>query len=391
MSISSQSRASIATKYGLDTFQTQQRITAFLKLQLGVDYVFDVSFAHDLSLLESAAEFLHRIKTSSATPMLASACPGWVCYAEKTHGDLLSLLDSTKSAMQIMGSLLKNCLSTKLGISPNDVYHVSIAPCYDKKLEASRQDFYSDLYRTRDVDCVLTTGELESMFTENGSSIATTKEAPLDSLFTKSTDTTRFLCRAEGNSSGGYLPYVLRSAVSSLYGVSLTLSDITGGTNGVAIVPGRNQDYTEVLYTPPGATEPALRFAYAYGFRNIQNLVRRLKPTNKPVNPRRTRPTTESMAYHFIEVMACPSGCINGGGQLKPQDASNAKQWIVDSEATYQQSDAFVQKPEDNDGINSLYREWLGGRVRCDRAIELLHTEYHAVDSSEPSVMVSSW
>ncbi|KAL9984996.1 hypothetical protein ACROYT_G007347 [Oculina patagonica] len=108
-------------------------------------------------------EFVRRFKSQqsgekNAIPMLASACPGWVCYAEKTHGSyVLPYISTTKSPQQIMGSLVKNHFGASLGKSPDEIYHVTIMPCYDKKLEASREDFYNDMYSTRDVDCVIST------------------------------------------------------------------------------------------------------------------------------------------------------------------------------------------------------------------------------------------
>jgi iron only hydrogenase large subunit-like protein len=186
ISISPQSRASIASKYGLDSAQAYRKITWFLKNHLKVDRVLDIQTAKDISLLESAKEFVARQKANdlSLMPMLASACPGWICYAEKTHGTVLPLIDSTKSPQQIAGTLLKHHYAAKLHLTPDRIYHVTVMPCYDKKLEASRQDFYSDIYSTRDVDCVITTGELERLFNEQSMDIRTCPDAPsLDNMY----------------------------------------------------------------------------------------------------------------------------------------------------------------------------------------------------------------
>jgi iron only hydrogenase large subunit-like protein len=130
---------------------------------LGVDHVFDIDYARDLTLLQSGKDFLDRLRQSDRTTVLASSCPGWVCYAEKTHPAVLPMLDRTKSPQQVMGSIVKNYFATKMGLTPDQVYHVSVMPCYDKKLEASRQDFYDDVYNTRDVDLVLSTIEVEKL------------------------------------------------------------------------------------------------------------------------------------------------------------------------------------------------------------------------------------
>lgn len=161
VSISSQSRASLGAKWGMNKQQIWNALCFYFKQVLLMDDVFDVDFARDLSLLSTAKEFLNRFSTGKA--MLSSSCPGWICYAEKTHPVIIPLLDTSKSPQQVMGSLVKDYYSKKRGLSPEQVYHVSIMPCYDKKLEASRQDFYNDLYSTRDVDLVLSTLEVEKL------------------------------------------------------------------------------------------------------------------------------------------------------------------------------------------------------------------------------------
>ncbi len=124
------------------------------------EYVFDTTFARDFSLHESQREFVERFKTSSKhLPLLSSSCPGFICYAEKTHGSfILPYISDVKSPQQIMGSLIKEYLAKKLDVTPDVFYHVSVMPCFDKKLEASRKEFYNEFHQTRDVDCVLSTG-----------------------------------------------------------------------------------------------------------------------------------------------------------------------------------------------------------------------------------------
>jgi iron only hydrogenase large subunit-like protein len=161
VSVSSQSRASLGAKWGMTKQEVWNALCFYFKSVLGVDDVFDIDFARDLSLMSTAKEFLNRFSTNQA--MLSSACPGWICYAEKTHPVIIPLLDTSKSPQQVMGSLVKDYYTKKRGISPNQIYHVSVMPCYDKKLEASRKDFYNDVYSTRDVDLVLSTLEVEKL------------------------------------------------------------------------------------------------------------------------------------------------------------------------------------------------------------------------------------
>lgn len=133
---------------------------------MGADYILNTKIADDLALLESANEFVERYKSENIDkihnnlPMLASACPGWVCYAEKTHGSfILPYISTARSPQQIMGIMVKQFLAEKLSIPPDRVYHVTVMPCYDKKLEASREDFFSEATNSKDVDCVITSSK----------------------------------------------------------------------------------------------------------------------------------------------------------------------------------------------------------------------------------------
>jgi iron only hydrogenase large subunit-like protein len=272
-----------------------------------------------------------------------------------------------------MGSLVKNYMSEQLGLKPSDIYHVSIMPCYDKKLEASRQDFYDDIYKTRDVDLVLSTAELEHVVLNEKIDIPSLPELEYRSEFMKGDGI--HLVGTEGSSSGGYLSFIMRYAVYHLFGVHLSWTDIERGTNGIRIVPGRNADFTEIRYQPPDAPEPLLRFAYAYGFRNIQNMVRKAKRPSK------------KQEFQFVEIMACPSGCINGGGQIKaPSESLLAlKEWTNSSQQAYEFGEHLLG-PEANQLIHSLYASWLNSEQLIKK---FLHTEYHAVENNVSGLSVN--
>lgn len=168
-SVSQQSVVSLAHKYSSDNVEeVAHLLTGYLK-RLGADLVLDTKVADDLALIESRNEFVERYKTevvdnpggakggTPSLPMLSSSCPGWVCYAEKTHGTfILPYISTTRSPQQIMGMLVKQFLAQQLGIGADKIYHVTVMPCYDKKLEASREDFFNDAINSRDVDCVIT-------------------------------------------------------------------------------------------------------------------------------------------------------------------------------------------------------------------------------------------
>ncbi|KZT41487.1 iron hydrogenase [Sistotremastrum suecicum HHB10207 ss-3] len=307
---------------------TLSRIRAFCDQVLGVPHVFDTTFARHISLLEHTREFEERKALRDAggpdanlqLPMLASACPGWVCYAEKTHGEMLPFISKTKSPQQVMGTLVKQWLGKRLGKTPDQIYHVTVMPCYDKKLEASRQDFYNDIYSTRDVDCVITTGELEILMKE------------------KDWDLSRPLPAEYNPPNGAYLPELLshQGSSSGSYLQSL-ISTMAAKCENPTILDSRfirSSDYEEFTLKDAGTGRIIFKGAKCYGFRNLQNLVRKVaKDAGVEVSRgaagrlalgvgrRRAGKAKEGESdrgYDYVEVMACPGGCTNGGGQLRP-------------------------------------------------------------------------
>ncbi|KAH0520748.1 Cytosolic Fe-S cluster assembly factor NARFL [Microtus ochrogaster] len=355
VSISPQSRASLAARFQLDPSDTARKLTAFFK-KIGVHFVFDTTFARNFSLLESQREFVRRFRgqenSKEALPMLASACPGWICYAEKTHGNfILPYISTARSPQQVMGSLVKDFFAQQQHLTPDKIYHVTVMPCYDKKLEASRPDFFNQEYQTRDVDCVLTTGEVFRLLEEEGISLVELEPVPLDGL--TSSVSAEEPTSHRGGGSGGYLEHVFRHAAQELFGIHVT---------EVTYQPMRNKDFQEVTLKREG--QVLLRFAVAYGFRNIQNLVQKLKRGRCP--------------YHYVEVMACPSGCLNGGGQLKAPDMQG-RELLEQVERLY--SMVRNKAPEDAPGVQELYQHWLQGEG-SEQASRLLHTQYHAVEKT---------
>eukprot|EP00069_Balaena_mysticetus_P016053 bmy_01892T0 len=463
ISVSPQSRASLAVRFQLNPTDTARKLTAFFK-KIGAHYVFDTTFSRNFSLLESQREFVRRFRAQAdskqALPVLTSACPGWICYAEKTHGNvLLPHISTARSPQQVMGSLVKDFFSQQqvtgtsykmsqdcsghgptrrtvlpavpvlspppqpllLGpgscttavfstqhLTPDKIYHVTVMPCYDKKLEASRPDFFSQEHQTRDVDCVITTGEVFKLLEEEGVSLSELEPAPLDSLYVapamsgavssssigvlltlgslmswwaaegmrrgQALSSPFFSASAsswcssvsgqeptshQGGGSGGYLEHVFRYAAQELFGIHVT---------EVTYRPLRNKDLQEVTLEREGRV--LLHFAAAYGFRNIQNLVQKLKRGRCP--------------YHYVEVMACPSGCLNGGGQLKAPDMPG-KELLQQVERLY--SMVRTEAPEDAPGVQELYGHWLQGEG-SEQASRLLHTSYHAVEKAGSSLSI---
>ena len=364
VSISPQVRASVAAKFNLSAQITSEKLTGFFKM-LGVHYVFDTTFSRVFSLMESQREFVRRFKegqnaAEGVLPMLASACPGWICYAEKTHGQfILPFISTTKSPQQIMGSLVKDFLAKNVGKTPNQIYHCTIMPCFDKKLEASRQDFYDDIYRTRDVDCVLTSMELEKMLEEKGVSLSEVPNGSLDMQFS-CVDNEANMLSHHGGGSGGYAEHILHYAAQEIFGINNPV---------VEYKTLRNKDFKELHLMIEGKIE--LNFALAYGFRNIQNLVQKLK--------------RGKCQYHFVEVMACPSGCLNGGGQIRAGSTEEAKELLAKVQVIYES--VPKQMPRENKLVLQLYEQWLGGE-NSDLAKEMLHTQYHEIKKQSSSLAV---
>ena len=161
VSISPQSRASLAVKFNMDVDAVTRKLCGFFRSHLNAAHVFDTTFSREFSLIESAREFCERFRASDSgkLPILTSACPGWICYAEKTHGSyILPYISTVKSPQQVMGSLVKDYLCRQVfDLTPDQIYHICIMPCYDKKLESLRKDFYNEFHSAKDVDCVLST------------------------------------------------------------------------------------------------------------------------------------------------------------------------------------------------------------------------------------------
>lgn len=374
VSLSPQSRASLAAYFDLTPVQVFKKLTAFFK-SLGVKAVYDTSCSRDLSLIECCNEFISRYKqhcsstgkAQSSLPMISSACPGWICYAEKTLGSyILPYISSVKSPQQAIGAAIKHHIVQKMGISARDIYHVTVMPCYDKKLEAARDDFVfsvghegenvnadSDM-KIPEVDSVLTTGEVLDLIQSKSVDFKTLEEASLDRLLTN-VDEEGHLHGVSGG-SGGYAETIFRHAAKILFG-----KEIVGPLDFRTI---RNSDFREVTLEVEGIV--VLRFALCYGFRNLQNVVRKIK--------------IGKCDYHFLEVMACPSGCLNGGGQIKPKMGQSAKEVIKLLEDVYMQ-DVKVAEPFDNPVVKGLYHEWLG-EPGSETARRFVHTEYHPMVKS---------
>lgn len=347
-SVSPQVRASLAATYGMSERRAGYMIEQFLSGSQGLrigghhnsgfTYVVDTNQAREACLVLGAQEVAESVANKSKPkPILTSACPGWICYAEKTHPHILPHLSALKSPQALSGTLLKSALSRTLGIHPSQIWHLAIMPCFDKKLEASREELTDRWWResdsmeassspVRDVDCVITSRELLSLADARGVQLSTLPQKPLSpsertpfpdhqiSKFLFPRPRRREEQSAASGSSGGYLYHIL--ATEQMQNPGSTIS----------VQRGRNADVVEYsLLDHSGQT--LMKCARYYGFRNIQNLVRKLKPAKQSRLPGAARRSAVSASggsdYAYVEVMACPGGCTNGGGQIKVDDVAS--------------------------------------------------------------------
>lgn len=358
--ISPQSLLSIAKKFNLEPEVAAKHVAGYLK-SLGGSHVLDTSIADDLALLESRDEFLRRFNDQKTfkLPMLASSCPGWVCYAEKTHGTaIIPYIATTRSPQQIMGVLVKDHLAQKLGISGSRIYHVTVMPCYDKKLEASREDFFNEALQCRDVDCVITSIEIEQMLDKEGKSLVEFEVGSFDWPWTEKSPE-NFVVAHETSGSGGYSDYIFKHAAKVLFNEEISELNYKNL---------RNPDFREIILEKDDKV--VLRFAIANGFRNIQNLVQKLKKGKS--------------SYHYVEVMACPSGCLNGGAQIRPESNKPLKELTMELEEMYRK---LPKSNPENENVTKIYEDFLGG-AGSDKSRELLHTSYHAVEKMSTALNI---
>eukprot|EP01103_Thecamoeba_quadrilineata_P018733 TRINITY_DN7316_c0_g1_i1.p1 TRINITY_DN7316_c0_g1~~TRINITY_DN7316_c0_g1_i1.p1 ORF type:complete len:487 (+),score=95.69 TRINITY_DN7316_c0_g1_i1:48-1508(+) len=374
VTVSAQSLASLASHFNIDAISTLGRLRTFFT-SLGADLVLSVTFARDLALREIAQEFVVRHRSATTRdPLLSSACPGWICYAEKAQGALLlPLLSTAKSPQQVMGTYVKTRLASLLNAS-DGVYHVSVMPCYDKKLEASREDFALD--GVRDVDTVLTTSEILQMLKDKNQDFMNLGETgPSGVEKSEGVSGSGWQRTEDWEGSGGYIDYVFRYAALELFGVRFD------GPLDMKPIRRGSMDMAETTLEVEGKT--VLRFALAYGFKNIQNLVRKIK--------------TGKLSYDFVEVMACPGGCLNGGGQIKNTESVKAKEKLAKVQAAYRTivektpEDETKKMPHEKELLDRVYKEWILGQPYSENARKLLHTRYHDRSKSMPAGLNIKW
>lgn len=338
-------RVALGDAFGLEpgAIVTGQMVTA-LRL-LGFDKVFDTVFSADLTIMEEGYEFLDRLKNDGVLPMMTSCSPGWVNYVEKHFPDCRDHLSSSKSPMSMFGAVAKTYYPEKAGVDVKDIVTVAVMPCTAKKFEAARPEMGRN--GMADVDIVLTTRELIKLIKYVGLSLQNLPESEFDSPLGTGTG-----AGAIFGTTGGVMEAALRTVYEVITNETLPKIDFheVRGFDGIR----------ESTITVNGRD---IHIAVAHTLKNARAIMEQVKAGTSP--------------YDFIEIMACPGGCIGGGGQ--PIGTTNAirKKRMA---SLYQIDRSLpLRKSHENPEIQTLYKEFLGEPL-SEKSHELLHTHYHKVD-----------
>lgn len=313
--------------------------------RLGFDKVFDTTFTADLTVLEEGTELISRINNGGKLPLITSCSPGWIKYCEHNYHEFLDNLSSCKSPQQMFGAVAKSYYAEKAGIDPKDIFVVSIMPCTAKKYEAGREELSVD--GLMDVDAVLTTRELAKMIKQARIDFTAIRDGEYDSILGNSTGAGVIF-----GTTGGVCEAALR-----------TVADILTG-----------QDLKEIEYTPvrgmEGIKEASvningmdIKVAVVHGTGNASKLLDKVK--------------SGEANYHFIEVMGCPGGCINGGGQpiiMNKEKTEEVKQLRAQGLYSIDRG-RKLRKAHENPEVQKLYEEYME-KPNSHKAHHFLHTHY---------------
>jgi len=330
-------QATIGEEFGYEagSVVTGQLVSALRKL--GFDKVFSTEFTADLTILEEGSEFLERLTENKNLPHITSCCPGWVKYAEHNYSDLLNHLSSAKSPQQMFSALSKTYYAEKAEIDPEKIYTVSIMPCTAKKFEKDRDEINASEYK--DTDAVLTTREIARMIKEVGLQFDNLPEDDYDELMGKHTGAGTIF-----GTTGGVAEAAVRTVKEKLTGEELERLNL--GFRGI--------NKAEVVIN-----DKIIKVAIANGLKNAEKLLDEVR--------------VGESEYHFIEVMACPYGCVGGGGQ--PLPISEEKKEKRGQGLANADEQSVVRKSHENPMIKKLYEEYLE-EPNSEKSHHLLHTTY---------------
>lgn len=340
-------RAALGEEFGMPIGTAVTGKMAAAIKRLGVDYTFDTDTGADLTILEEGAELIHRIKNGGKLPMITSCSPGWIKFCEHNFPDFLDNLSSCKSPHQMFGAIIKSYWAEKHGIDPKNIVNVSVMPCVAKKFECGREEM--EVGGNRDVDIVISTRELARMIKSAGINFT---ELPDDEKFDKPFEEATGAGVIFG-ATGGVMEAALRTVADVLTGEDLEKVDYHAvrGTEGIKEATVKIGDMD-------------VRVAIAHGLGNARQLLNNIRDGKAE--------------YEFIEIMACPGGCVTGGGQpivpARVQMTTNVKE--LRAKALYSEDEkSTFRKSHKNPDLELLYKEYLT-EPGSHKAHELLHTHY---------------
>lgn len=342
-------RAAIGEEFGMPigTLVTGKMVAGLKKL--GFDRVFDTDTGAELTIMEEGTELIERIKNGGVLPMITSCSPGWVRFVENSYPELTDHLSTAKSPHQMFGAIIKSYYAEKMGIDPKKIFVVSVMPCVGKKAEADREEL--KVNGLRDVDAVLTTREAARMMKEAGIDLSILSDEQFDDPMGEATGAGVIF-----GTTGGVMEAALRTVSEVLTGKELEKIDfeeVRGEVNGIKEATVKIGDLD-------------LKVAVANGLKNAGKIMDMIEKGEAP--------------YHFVEIMACPGGCVTGGGQPIHDAKTMATVDIhgLRKKALYEaDKENKVRKSHENPVIKKLYDEYLE-KPGSHKAHELLHTSYHA-------------
>lgn len=347
-------RVSLAEEWGMEIgLATPKKMYAALK-KIGFDHIFDTNFTADLTILEEGTELIHRVKEGGKLPLITSCSPGWIKFMETYFPDFAKHTSTCKSPQQMFGALAKTYFAKEYDIDPSKIVSVSVMPCTAKKFEARRPEMNDSGYQ--DVDYVLTTRELIRMVKEAGVDFATIPEAEAGKLMGDYTGAATIF-----GATGGVMEAAVRSAYFLLTEQNLPSLD-------VKIVRGMEGIKEADLTIPTKALgDITIKVAVAHGLGNARKLMDKVRAQIKE---------TGKSEYGFIEIMACPGGCVGGGGQPYGSDlARRARR----GEGLYKEDSGLaMRQSHENPGVmgkEGVYAKFLG-EPGSEKAHKLLHTCY---------------
>lgn len=341
-------RVAIGESFGLESGNLATGKLYTLLKRMGFKAVFDTNFGADMTIMEEATELVKRLtKNEGPLPLITSCCPAWVDFMEKFHYDIVPNFSTCKSPHEMLASLAKTYYAQKINIPPENIFMVSIMPCIAKKFEIHRsKDMYSS--GNQDVDVSITTRELARMIKQAGINFASLPDGEPDHMLADySGGGTIF------GTTGGVLEAGLRTANYLLTGKNLEkveLNDVRG-LNGVKEASLKIGDYN-------------LKVAIAHGLGNVEYVINKIRESKERDN---------SPLYHFVEVMACPGGCVGGGGQ--PRNVNDKVRTLRANGLYSDDKSCKYRNCHDNPQVKKLYEEFLG-EPGGKKSHELLHLYY---------------